>query len=64
MKEKVGVPRKLLKGAFDAGMKLYHEYPEALSGNAENNRAMELAFLWGLLGYRFDSAGIEAEALK
>ena len=46
----------LLKKAYDSGKKLYPHYKEEYSGDAESNRKMELAFIWGLLGYPWDKA--------
>jgi len=52
------VSKELLKGAYLAGRKLQDRYYAngLILSTAENNRAMELAFLWGLLGYKFDDA--------
>jgi hypothetical protein len=47
------VPRETLEKAYRAGRRMKKEY-DLFHIEAENNRAMELAFLWGLLGYPFN----------
>jgi hypothetical protein len=47
------VPRETLEKAYGAGRRMKKEYG-LFHIEVENNRAMELAFLWGLLGYPFN----------
>ena len=51
------VPKELLRKAYKAGRKLWPEYPENLG--SEGNRLMELAFIWGVLGYPFAEMKLE-----
>lgn len=64
MRDEVNVPPELLKAAYDAGSKLRAEYSGQVRGHATNNRAMELAFLWGLLDFPFEDTKIVVEALR
>ena len=48
----------MLKRAWESGRALYDDYHEEWSGDATSNREMELAFIWGVLGYPFKADGV------
>jgi hypothetical protein len=58
--EKVTLERELLRLAYSAGQ----DIPYGDATDAPNNRAMELAFLAGLLGQGFDEELIKEEAVR
>jgi len=47
------VPDDVLRAAHQAGLLIRPRYNKAFEHEAKNNRAMELAFLFGLLGHPF-----------
>ncbi len=64
--DKVTVPENILALAHNAGRELAgHYYSKGwILSTATNNRAMELAFLHGLLGYKFDLETVVEETLR
>jgi hypothetical protein len=50
--KKEPVAEEILKNAYEAGLALADEFQMNVGRkDSESNRLMELAFLWGLLGY-------------
>ena len=66
MSDKVTLRSELLEGAYTMGRELGKAYYQdgITAATPSNNRAMELAFLSGLLGFKCDTEFFKAEAVK